>query len=241
MGGHWYSKDGTPRHYEGKNGKPTTLREARKLNLAPSSTTVEGIKAAPWLTRYMITEAVKACEELDCTDPKTVQSYLDDTKDERTGAEEGNLIHEAIEKLFRGELPADDPYYEHASAAAYEVSEMFPDVNDWETETTFAHPLGYGGTVDLHSPSANVLIDFKTKDGDLTKKLDYGQNVQLASYRYGLGMAKARCINIFVSRDMPGVVKVHEWSQEDLDKGFDNFLACLNLWQIEKNYSPDWE
>jgi len=38
--GHWYDKDGNPRHIT--NGRATTLRDARKHNLVPSVSTGVG-------------------------------------------------------------------------------------------------------------------------------------------------------------------------------------------------------
>ena len=55
--GHWYQADGTPA-YEivGANGKmrPTTLRDARKLNLYPSVTTIIRLMDAPGLDRKSV-------------------------------------------------------------------------------------------------------------------------------------------------------------------------------------------
>jgi len=45
----FYDKHGEPRHFEGKDGKRTTLREARKLNPFPSVTTINQIIAKPAL------------------------------------------------------------------------------------------------------------------------------------------------------------------------------------------------
>jgi len=52
--GHWYDGEGNPRHFEGKDGKGTTLREARKLDLYPSVTTIGQVKYKFGLEKWKI-------------------------------------------------------------------------------------------------------------------------------------------------------------------------------------------
>src|SRR5262249_48688686 len=109
-----------------------------------------------------------------------------------------------------------------------ELKRLFPDVHDWVSEKSFAHPLGFGGKVDLHSPSSGIVVDFKTKDGDFTeldsygkpKKLAWDQNIQLAAYQVGLNLRSIMCPN-------PRI-----FSGEILDKAVPNvpkFQQCANL------------
>jgi hypothetical protein len=60
--------------------------------------------------------------------------------------------------------------------------------------------------------------------------------MQLAAYRVGLGCQRARCANIFVSRSIPGLTKVIEWSEEDLDRGWKMFVRLLEFWQLKNNH-----
>ena len=62
---HWYAQDGSPAYTQiiasGKNkGKerPTTIRDAKKLSLVPSVTTLLGIMDKPALTHWKINQAV---------------------------------------------------------------------------------------------------------------------------------------------------------------------------------------
>src|SRR5579872_2300957 len=62
-GGHWYTADGKPMHtIIGKNGKEraTTLRDARKLNLFPSVTTILAVQDKPMLTQWLLNELLYA-------------------------------------------------------------------------------------------------------------------------------------------------------------------------------------
>jgi hypothetical protein len=60
--------------------------------------------------------------------------------------------------------------------------------------------------------------------------------MQLAAYRVGLGMPDARCANIFVSRNTPGLVKIIEWDQADLKRGWEMFHSLLTFWQIKNQH-----
>ena len=57
--GHWYKADGTPAYTVlAKSGaeRPTTLRDARTLNLYPSVTTIIRLAAAPGLERWKLNQ-----------------------------------------------------------------------------------------------------------------------------------------------------------------------------------------
>jgi hypothetical protein len=153
-------------------------------------------------------------------------------------AKEGDAIHKAIEASFLGE-PYETRHKENVEAVHREIEDLFPHVDDWLAERTFAHHIGFGGTVDLHSPSTGIVVDYKTKDGDLSKRLHYDQYIQLAAYGKGLHLPhNVYAANIFVSRDNPGLVKSHVWEPKDLHKGWAQFSLCLELWKLEKNYDP---
>jgi hypothetical protein len=60
-GSHWYSLNGRPCHTvpnkDGDGERNTTLREARKLGLLPSVTSIIGILDKPQLTKWKMREA----------------------------------------------------------------------------------------------------------------------------------------------------------------------------------------
>jgi hypothetical protein len=60
--------------------------------------------------------------------------------------------------------------------------------------------------------------------------------MHLAAYRIGLGMPNARCANVFASVSHPGLVKVKEWSEEELRRGWAMFQALLNFWQLKNKF-----
>ncbi len=60
--------------------------------------------------------------------------------------------------------------------------------------------------------------------------------MQLAAYRVGLGVPNARCANVFVSRNVPGLVVVKEWPLEDLTTGWEMFMHLLAFWQLKNDH-----
>jgi hypothetical protein len=246
---HWYDTDANPCHFvpcSTKEGtRPTTLRDAKKLRLRPSVTTVLAVMAKPALEFWKVKQGVLAAltlpREPDELDESFVRRVLDDSRQQgKQAAEEGTRVHNAIEDHFKGrDVPP--AYQPHVEGVIKTIEELFPGVSDWVAEKTFADAIGgkpYGGCVDLHSPNEGIVIDFKGKDfapGD-TSRFHYDQNVQLAAYEAGVcEHASPTLCNIFFSRTHPGAVRHHLWTSEDWAQGFDIFEAALNLW-----YAVNW-
>jgi hypothetical protein len=246
---HWYERDGTPRYtIIGKNGKErdTTLKDARQLGLVPSVTTVLDVLNKSALTEWKIKQGILAALTLPRITGESDEFYLarvlDDSKQQAIqAAEEGTRIHDAIEASFKG-LVIPDPYLHHVSAVRDLLYETFPHVNDWVAETAFASPLGYGGKVDLHSPSAGIVVDHKSKDMAPweVKRLAYDQDWQLAAYHRGLNLKLNVCANIFVSRTHPGYVEIRVWKKEQIEQAWNVFECALATWKCIKGYDSSW-
>lgn len=247
MSEHWYTKAGDP-FYRciGANGaeRDVTLRDARRIGACPSVTTILAILAKPALTTWMVRQGILAALTLPRNGGEDEASWIgriesDSRAQAQEAAQEGSRIHDAIEKSFLGEwIPAE--YVEHVSATRAEIAKIFPGVSDWFAEKSFAHRQGFGGKVDLHSPSTGICIDYKGKDGDFTdgKKLAYDQHYQLAAYQYGLNLPVNVCCNVFVSRTHPGKVASHIWTIDEVSDGLGIFLDTLSLWKRMRRYDP---
>lgn len=229
--GHWYARDGTPCYElpnKSKGGmRPTTLKDARRLDLVRSVTTITSLAARPGLDLWKQEQVLLAALTLPRVPGETERDLLarikaDSREQARKAAERGTAIHAAIEQSFRGE-----PFAEELGPWVQMVRSVLPDA-PWAPERSFAHPLGYGGKVDLwHGEADGFVIDFKSKDGDLVGVEVYDENVmQLAAYRVGLGKPKAACANLFISRDEP-IVLLKRHSPADLERGWEQFMALL--------------
>jgi hypothetical protein len=248
-GGHWYAQDGTP-VYEVPNKskpgemRPTTKADARRLNLSPSVSAIARIITAPALEKWKRDQLLSAAA--DCRrDPfDGDQSWMDQVMDlyiERTtkAMNLGTLIHGCIERAIKLEpiMPEYQIYNPHVKGALKAVEEWCG-MDDLSIEKSFAHPLGYGGRVDIHKK--DFVADFKTKEfteNDLPRTWD-NHSIQLAAYREGLGMSSARCAIIYVSTSVPGLTHLVELSDEELERGWEIFELQVALWQVVNCYEP---
>lgn len=242
MSEHWYDRGGAPRYtVPAANGfqRPTTLRDARKLNLVPSVTTVLNIAAKPGLTLWMQRQVLLAALTLPRMDDESEDTFiariLEDSKAQaRAAADAGTDIHASIQGFYEGQSVVK--HREHVEACTRTITDAFG-YHGWIAERSFAHELGFGGKVDLHSPTG-VVIDIKTKEFTEGDKVEgYDEHLmQLAAYRVGLGIPEARCANVFVSRSVPGLCKLIEWSADDLARGWKMFVHLLTYWQLKNGH-----
>lgn len=247
MSEHWYQQNGSPFYSMiGANGKEraVTIRDARKVRAVPSVTTVLSTLAKPALEAWKIRQGILAALTLPRNPEETEFDYLarimGDSKEEaKAAAQEGTRIHDAIECHYKGQT-VPERYLPHVVAVQSEIGRLFPGVSDWIAEAYFCHPVGFGGKVDLHSPSTGITIDYKGKEGDFSdgKKLAYDQNEQLGAYQRGLKLPEAPGANIFVSRTHPGKVAGHVWSPDEMAQGAEIFLATLAVWKLRRGYDP---
>jgi hypothetical protein len=251
---HWYDKEGTPR-YEIENqslvsGAPkirkTTLRDARKYGWVPSVSTVwKDVVASPGLNRYFqdqLFESMLESKQYWDEDEKEFKKRVFALSKEHSikSSERGTYMHNLIEQqLLTGSCGSENPNEIHmVTQTLAKMREVCGD-QDWKVEKSFAHPMGYGGKIDVHSDE--WVVDFKTKEVlDEGKKPDlydsYG--VQLAAYNHGIGGGR-KLLNLFVSVSSPGYVVEYQW--EERERLFSMFEAALQLWKLTKRYDARWQ
>ena len=245
--GHWYDQDGNPAYtIVGANGseRNTTLRDARKLNLVPSVTTILGIAAKPALENWKVDQAILAATTLEQHNSETLDEFRSRIKwkskqEGKKAAERGTQIHAQIEKGFKGRSNND------AYCAVRDYLEiMFPG-ETWVAEESFTSHLGFGGKMDLRS-AAGVFVDFKTKDG-LTKdsdgsKLVYDEHgMQLSAYAAGANFINPERMSVFIDRKDPTIVCGYVWPQESHERHLEMFKQLLSYWKLVKKYNPNEE
>lgn len=242
--GHWYTRTGESAYTViGKNGKErnTTLRDARTMNLVPSVTTILKCASAPgleaWKQQQILLASLTLTRFQDETEIDWIDRIIADSKETgKKAAERGTAIHAGVQGYYEGKVIEE--YLPHAKACEQAINNHFGQ-KLWISEESFADKIGFGGKCDLNSKNDNgYVVDIKTKEFTDPEKIQaYDEHLmQLAAYRHGLGLPKARCANVFVSVHEPVKTKVIEWSQEDLDRGWAMFSSLLNYWQIKNNY-----
>lgn len=252
---HWYDRSGKPT-YEvlARNGqpRPTTLADARKMDLVPSVTAIIRCAAAPGLVNWQIDQGIMAALTLPRSEAEAEADWLARVKQDaqeqaRAAADRGTAIHALIESWYSHEdtdVPAG--MFGVIEAVVPAIDAAFPGVTIWDPEESFAHPLGFGGKADLTSGAfvgQAVLLDIKTKDSwpeDFPPKGFDEHLMQLAAYRLGLGLEAAECANVFVSRQQPWQVHIHRWTEADMQRGWRMFVGLLGYWQAKNKYDPSW-
>ena len=107
---HWYRKDGGPQYtVKAKDGsdRPTTLRDARKMDLVPSVTTILKIAAKPGLEAWKQEQMLLAALTLPRLDGESEKDLVarivaDSKETAKQAAERGTRIHEEVETHFAG-------------------------------------------------------------------------------------------------------------------------------------------
>lgn len=247
---HWYAADGTPAYEQPCKSKPgemrpTTIRDARTLNLVPSVTTIIRCAAQPGLERWKQQSLLHAALTLPRIDGETEDDFakraLEDAAAQSLAArEKGTMIHGVIEQFFDGVDPSPEmkPY---AMAAFHAVTDVLP-AAEWKAEKSFACADGYGGKVDLHGTSPEFVCDFKTKsnwtDADVKRGLAYDEHgMQLCAYAAGLGLKQPILFNVFISTDEPGKYHVHQWPAEDHERLLRMFWCLLHYWREANRFA----
>lgn len=240
--GHWYTREGLPAYtIVGKNGKerPTTLREARTMDLVPSVTSITRLLAAPGLTNWIIEQNIMAALTLPRLEGESDADFLkrvrEDGKAKATkAAERGTALHTDIERAIQGK--PHTKHQEHVKAVALKMQEYGMNLFEGKAEHSFSHPSGFGGKVDFHWP----ICDFKSKDIiEEGKKLVWDEHaMQLSAYRTGLQQGlltdDRRCFNIFVGID-DCKVEIVQHAEEELERGWAMFSCLLKLWRLKNN------
>ena len=243
--GHWYTTQGTPAYTTiGKTGeRPTTLRDAKKLGLLPSVTTIIGVaNKGEGLQRWMQEQAILAALTLPRLEGEEESVWLsrvmkDSKATGREAAERGTAIHNIIQGYFEQMYLPEKPAYLDAIDDA--LKHHFGN-QPWLSERSFGHPLGFGGKCDLMAKQINgqgtgFIVDFKTKTTDLDKVDVYFEHeLQLAAYREGLNLPNARCAIVFVN-GTTNQVKLIEVEESRLQKGWECFQYLLRFYQVKND------
>lgn len=245
---HFYDINGEPRHFVEMKTKPGQLRptriaDAKKAGWVPSVTTILNLLDKRALTDWKISEHLKVAYRVRPDIFPSADDYLSEVKrlteielDKAPSA--GTDVHDSLEKFFLGEMPEN--HIDICDSVWALISERCGDIG-WVPESRFVSPHGFGGMVDLSNHQ--WIIDYKTKQ--TAEKFKPGKMAypdhsrQLAAYRNGLGRPKSRCANIFICIET-GELDFHEHSEEELSKGWETFLDCLNIWKRE-NYNPEFK
>ncbi len=255
---HWYDRQGAPMYevpMTSKEGmRRTSLKDARKLDLVPSVTTINKVMAAPGLEIWKAEQLLQAALTLPKEQGETLDAYakriVEDSKQQGiAAASRGKELHAAIEHYIQTkELPLlgkNSIWTTHVMNLRETLLQHGIDLEQGEPEHSFAASIDgnwYGGKTDYVNRSGEcVLLDFKSKEMiEPKKQLVWDEHgMQIAAYGYGLfgritsskpwAWEAFRGLNVFVGVNDCQIV-VHEHTPEDLEHGFELFRSVLDFW-----------
>ena len=212
-----------------------TLRDARKLGLVPSVTTIIGCASSPALTNWKIDQAILSALTLGRLEEETEKEYIDRIKADaqeqaKKAAERGTQIHAWVQAGFEQVLNKEAEKYFFSAQDAIII--QCGDVG-WVCEKPFATEK-YGGKCDIHNDK--YLLDIKTTDKPVADlKLWESHYMQLAAYREGLAIPNAQCGILWINSVTAESRLV--WADEkDLERGWKMFNALLDYWVAKNNF-----
>lgn len=262
-GGHWYTRDAEPFHEIENASKPGTLRpvnlrDARKLGLLPSVTSVLSLLAKKGLDQWKIEQAILSAITLPRLDSETDDMFArrvaeDCGAESRKATDFGKRLHAGVENYF-----ATD-----GKIVSVGDEEIDPFVGSFAT------------WFEMHERDlCNCVIDFKTQGKEPWDKFTFYHEWcwQLAAYREAIceqypdriglgleqcvvslrhgfggrvdlwdrdpGVKKIGLVSIAISSKSPGHIEMKRWTEKEAREGWQIFKATLNLWKKVKGYDP---
>jgi hypothetical protein len=250
---HWYREDGTPVHRlptaDGSGERPTTIRDAKRLGLYPSVTSILGVLAKPGLEKWKLDQvalatlrAPKQAEESEDYWCSRVRNVAFEQVEQ--AADMGTMIHGALEAAMAGE-PYDP-----------ELRVYIQPVLEWKEKTGIEivdrevrmvnKAEGYAGTADVlfrYGQNGIGILDYKTRKTKPTEKTLTAydnQAMQLAAYAATYwgpeNVERVLAANIFISTTEPGRMEVVK--HPDLTRDWKAFRMVAALWRYQKGYDP---
>jgi len=248
---HWYHRDGSACHeiIAKSSGlpRPTTVKDARQLDLIPSVTNILGMKAKPALITWLQDNAILSALNTPRNPGEPEDQWHSRIAEEsnkigREAAEWGTLIHEQCEQFATG----------GAFMGTGEILQYVEGYEKWhrcnvaqtiDSEKSVVGSIGYAGRLDLHAMMCNgrrAVVDLKSQKLRGKPGKFYCEWVmQLAAYGDCLrepGDALPDLISVIIPSDAPGPVQVKVW--DNGEAGLKAFKACFDLWCFDKSYFP---
>jgi PD-(D/E)XK nuclease superfamily len=255
--GHWYHPNGEPCHTVPKKSgapgetRPTTLADARKLNLLPSVTTYLRILAKPELDAWKAEQVCLAVltspqlpgEGLDAYVHRVLKVDKEQAQEAKQKADLGKRIHAALASNFAAFKPFAEDMRPYCNAPYLHIMEKLraAEVQRIRAEHVLVGH-GYAGCTDLIAECAekDILIDWKTT-GTLPEKGSWLEHkLQLAAYAAAWFVVTGKPIvtaNLYISSKEPG--KYVYWENPDwlttYERGFSK-LVDFHAWMT--GYDP---
>jgi hypothetical protein len=248
---HFYTKDGQPMHFversDGKGLRPATLRDARKLGLLPSPTSILKVLRAPqlesWLTEQaclaVLTAPRKEGEDLDAFVERVLHTERQQDEQARKARDLGTEIHAGIAAVLSGKpclLAEHEPFV----MPAIEAMKVFGDVMLTEKVVVGDRCAGRLDAI-FNDGTTRTVVDLKTATNPPLKGSWLEHKLQLSMYAAAIAFpdipVELRTANVYIGTRAPGivVVDVHADWRHTYERGF---KPLLDFWMFANNYDP---
>lgn len=233
---------------DGSGDRPTTIRDAKRLGLYPSVTSILGVLAKPGLEKWKLDQVALASlrtpkqpEESDEYWCARVRNAAFEQVEQ--AADTGTMIHGALEAAMAGQAFDLDlaPYVEPVLAwkASVGIRIVYREIR------VVNRAEGFAGTADVlfrYGLNGIGILDYKTrktKPGEPVVAYD-NQAMQLAAYAatyWGAeNIERVLAANVFISTTEPGRMEVVK--HESLALDWKAFRMVAALWRYQKGYDP---
>jgi hypothetical protein len=250
--GHWYRADGTPVHRlptaDGSGERATTIKDAKRLGLFPSVTSILGILAKPGLEKWKLNQVALATLRTPKTPAESEDYWCTRVRNAafeqvEQAADLGTMIHGALELAMAG-APYDDQLRVHIAPVLEWKAKTGIEIVERELRVVNrAH--GFAGTTDVlfrFGRAGMGILDYKTratKPGEEVQAYD-NQAMQLAAYAATYwgeeNIERVLAANVFISTTEPGRMEVVK--HEALVRDWQAFKLVADLWRYIKGYDP---
>ncbi len=230
---------------DGKGTRPATLRDARKLGLLPSPTSILKVLRAPQLESWLIEQACLAVltaprkegEAIDAFVERVLHTERQQDEQAQKARDLGTAIHDAIEIVLNGgECPVElVPFVTPAIAEMRKFGQLRG------TELVVVGN-GCAGRLDAWfertDTGKQTVVDVKTTSNPPERGSWLEHRLQLSFYGIALPLAVTdQTANVYISTKTPGVVVVD--THQDWAITYEHgFLPLLHYWQFAHDYRP---
>lgn len=244
----WCNRFRSPWTADGSGERATTIRDARRLGLYPSVTSILGVLAKPGLDKWKQDQVALATLRTPKQEAESeaywcnrVRSAAFEPVDQ--AADMGTMIHGALEAARAGE-PYDPALRIHIQPVLQWKDSKGITIVDREVRVV-NKVEGFAGTADVlfrYGQRGMGILDYKTrktKPGETVQAYD-NQAMQLAAYAatyWGSeNIERVLAANIFISTTEPGRMEVVK--HENLARDWRAFRMVAALWRYREGYDP---